>query len=760
MDERKIIKDGQSLESLTNSFDWVNILVTGFLFFTSLLTMGYLAHLREYPYIYDDEFGILGAAATFSGYDWSSIPQNMPFYGQNMPFYGFALSLIITPLFWISLEPTEIYRWVLYVNCFFLSLVVVMAWRIIDSLPFSCSRFFKLLTVISGFTYPSTLFYSQIAMGETILLFCFTAMVWLLTRCLTIKDTSHWNIYLLGFFAGLAPYAHSRGIVITVALGCTFVVAYRKATVKLIDFILCFISAILTYYLLLQIKAYLITKFYVTVRPGTGTITEFLLIFADKLNLTKILTILQVAFGQLTYLVTSSFGLIIAGFFALVLFTTMNYPVWSLTDSRKSQKQYSPSLSEKRAIAILAFFILLSIVLMYSASVVQMAFPVRGDQYFYGRYNDVMMPWLIIVSLLFLFAETYWRRLAWMLIGAAVFILMVYIISFYPVAIFNINMIWSSLPGWFVHIVGEWKIIPQIIAINALICWAGLLFAMFGSRSLFVLALITVFVFTFMQNFIYQHGGGDRAFAHYGKLGTIYKELFKYKKIYVYGLSYETFRHAEAVQFAFPNSEIVPVAEVQGICNNATQIYLDLKQNECIVGEPFYVTDKTAFCVTDTVLQNSIMKIKNSVSFTDYSMPTPAEKLEILNNDKGKIVVSASFSAKFLSFLAKFYYASWARNFLPSAEIVVSCSGLNGSELVSLGVFITDAKGKWVAQWREKININKLAHNGRVQVKVPIRLSTGLFESVPSGEYHLNFALVSNLKWDWRRVVSTNLIVS
>ena len=151
---------------MNNFFNnWKKTLSCSFIFLWFLAITLYLTQQRISPYIFNDEYGVLGAAATFAGYDWTAPSQ--------MPFCGFLLSIFTFPLYFMDLEPSKLYRSILAVNAILIATSAVLALRTIQMLSGTRSEIFRIGAVILALSYPSVLHYSSLALGETALLFCF-----------------------------------------------------------------------------------------------------------------------------------------------------------------------------------------------------------------------------------------------------------------------------------------------------------------------------------------------------------------------------------------------------------------------------------------------------------------------------------------------------------------------------------------------------------------------------------------------------------
>ncbi len=703
-----------------------------FVFVWFLILTFSLVWQREFPYIYDDEYGVLGAAAALAGYDWST--------PAGMPFYGFGLSILIAPLFKLGLDPATLYRAVLSVNGLLVSASAVLAVRTLKMFSLPISRLFRSGIVIAAFSYPAVLFYAGLAMGEVVLQFSFMLVAYSLVSLIGHREPKYAIPILLGLGLGLAPYAHSRGLVFWLAILPVFWLAIRAKWLAPKEAAIALVSAVLVAAAGSGVKAWLISNFYSEVRKGTGSAADFMAERLALLEPEQLTVIARVAFGQFAYLMTSSFGLLLAG---LVGILAAARPLHSAHGNHGGIVDVG---GQRQAIA--AALVGLSFTLMFVVSVIQMGTPVRADHFFYGRYNEVMLPPVLMAALLyFTMFERGKRgaRLMWLAAGLILAALLMLGVSWFPPEVFDRTMIWTTISGWFVHIQGPWKIQPTIIATGTLIGGLVLAMAVVISRRAFLLVVAAMFTAAALHNYAIQHHGGDGAWSWYAKLGAIYANSLSGKGIAIDGDNSMSRLSGEALQFAMPNARVMFDPQKGG----EAEAILDLAGKSCSSGNTVERVGYVSLCVLDESLRADIKKSTTGTEMRPSARSRAAPRLRL----DGPEIIAGGAIGRTCARAVEFFYSGWGRYCLPYAIVHVERGGLNGEERQQIGLFITDGAGKWLGEMRADLDTQKLAQNEALTVKVPVWFDW----EMPSGKYTLHAAIVDKDGWDFRSVASINM---
>lgn len=548
----------------------------------------YFTQQRSFPYVYHDEYGVLGAAAIFSGLAWETSP--------GMAFYGFLLSLLTFPLYWLDLGPTMLYRLVLAVNSLLVASSALLALRTIRLLmPEGQPELWKAGAVFAGFSYPAVMHYSALAVGETTLLFCFFLIAYYLVVLLKTNHIQICSAIILGVGIGMAQYTHPRGVVyVFTGIGIIYY-AYKTGMVLRANFIITVTSAFIAILLLAYVKAYLLTNFY-SHKHENASLISFISARMVCPSIDTVNIFLLKSIGQLIYLVTSTFGLIILGFSILVFTLYKNFKV--------NKALLKPSLikSDANIFNIISGFILSSFILMFVASVLQMVIVTRADSYFYGRYNEILVPALIIVAIIYLSKQS--RKCAmWCFIPCIVIsMLSVLMMDVFFSDVFQMATTWSSVTSWIVYINGPWIINPKVIFIGFSAISTVLVISLFLSRIVFVIVLVLYFSQVALLNFEVQHKGADRKWKVLDALSMNVRHQLSGKEFSVNGSNSTAIIMKEAIQFAFPR---VDVNINNGDLSKADGV-LDYTKDYCTDKNTLAQISNRRFCILNNDLYNQI----------------------------------------------------------------------------------------------------------------------------------------------------------
>lgn len=705
-----------------------------FVFFYFMSFTFYLVTQREFPYLYDDEYGVLGAAAVLAGYDWTA--------PAGMPFYGFGLSLLIAPLYKLGLEPTPLYRAALSVNGLMVAASAILAMRTLRQLELPILGSIRIGIVVAAFSYPAVLFYAGLAMGESVLLFCLMLIIYSLVSIVGREQKQYVMPILLGLGLGLAPYAHTRGLVFWLVAVPIIVLAIRARWLTLKTVAVALAAAALVAAGLAGIKSWILVHFYSELRAGTGSAGDFMASRATLLTPEHLIVIARVAFGQFTYLATSTFGLVLAGIVAC--FTG----AWPLLAAQTQLGAATDLRGQRQAIA--AGLVAMATSLMFTLSVAQMGMPVRADHFFYGRYNEVVLPPVLVAALvLFFVVSESGRRVGvlWLTAAIAVSVLLMFGVSLFPAELFERNMFWNPISGWFVHIHGPWKIEPVRIAVGTLIGGLILVVAFALSRRLFLFGVGIMFVTAALHNYAVQHKGGDEAWSWYGKLNTFYGKPFTGKLLALVDAEGRSRIGSEALQFALPNALVKFDTSELG----SLDVIFDRTWSYCNEENTIGRVGPTVLCVLDENLRRKIEKFAvpellrlSARDLAPASIQIDEERVLLLDG-MWRLCAKAE----------KYFYTKWARYCLPSITVKVERSGVTGLESQKLGLFIIDEAKRWRGEMRHELDGEVLRRDGVVTVRVPLRLLSNL----GPGVYTVNAAIFDEKGWDWRAVASTKLMI-
>lgn len=553
-----------------------------------LVSSLYFTQQRSFPYIYHDEYGVLGAAAIFSGLDWETPP--------GMAFYGFLLSLLTFPLYWLDLGPTGLYRSVLAVNSFLVASSALLALKTIRLLmPDSQSELWRIGAVFAGFSYPAVMHYSALAIGETTLLFCFSLSTYYMAVLLKTNHIQIGYAITLGIGMGMAQYAHPRGVVFIIAGFCTIFYAYKIGMLLRTNFIITVIAIFITVMLLAYVKAYLQTNFY-SHEHENASLLSFVSARVGWPSIATMNLVILKSIGQIIYLATSTFGLILLGL-SILLFNVFNK-----YENVKALLRLSFNKSDANILKILSGFILSSFILMFIASVMQMVIVSRADSFFYGRYNEVIIPTLIIISIMYLSFQSRKNSLRCFIPYIIISVSLVFLIQEFYSEELKMTTNWSSITSWFIYIYGRWEINPKFIFIGMSITSTCLIISLLLSRGIFVTVLTGYFLLVTLLNFEVQHSSSDRNKYILDKISNKAKYELSGYDLKVNGSGTNAKIGGEIMQFTFPKMN---VSFNNGNIREA-DVVLEHKVEYCNAQNTLAYLNRGRICILNKVLYEKI----------------------------------------------------------------------------------------------------------------------------------------------------------
>lgn len=705
-----------------------------FSWFLSLTT--YLAWQRVFPYLFDDEYGVLGAAAVLSGLEWVT--------PQGMPFYGFVLSLLVAPFYKLDLDPTTLYRVALSINGFFVAASAWLALHTVRRASPETPETVAILAVLAAFSYPAVVFYAGLALGETVLLFSLMLTIYGMTRVTSRQGGAVLGGVLFGTGLALAPYAHSRGLAFSLAAIPVVLIAMQAKWVTPRTAVTAMVAAVPVVLMLSTTKTWLIANFYSVVRAGTGSATDFASTRLWILAPEYWSNLLVVAYGQFSYLASASFGLLLVGIGGIIAITL------GLRDVDRGNSSRVTIDDTKRVRIIIAAFVGLSLLGIMALSAISLGMPSHSNHYFYGRYNEVMIPVMIIIAILTLDRvgkKNHRSFLGFWSAAILVSVLSVFFIRWFPDAAFEKPTYWTQITAWFPFASDQWKIRPHAVAsgvaIGGMILFAA---SLIGRRWAYVV-LVSLFLASALHTSTSQHGLADIEGRDYSRLNRAYAGTLE-------GTNIAITRHpvwgalpAEKLQFSLPQSRVhftnSEIAE--------SRVVFDMSGTECDGNDSIWVSESSRFCVYDRKVFSEMQAenaVTNGVRIARTDTPARIEFGET-------IVAVGGFLQRTCAKAVPYFYLGWARYCLPTVNANVSHKGLTGEEHQELSVFVTDMAGEWLNEWRAPLDTRKLAAGKEIKVSLPIRFPSNL----PAGNYRMHVTVFDVEGWDWRSLQSLDLII-
>jgi hypothetical protein len=540
---------------------------------------------RVFPYLYGDEYGVLGAAAALSGLEWRAPP---------MPYYGFLASIVTAPLYLLDLSPGLTYRLTLAVNALMLAgsgWLTLKLLRLVKMPGPAADPRSPLLIVLAAYTYPGVVHLSSLALGESVLLFVFTANAFLLARLLCADTStnarSSLESALLGLSLGAAPFAHSRGLAFLIAGVIVLALAAWARRVRGLHLALITVFLSLSFGALARVKAHLLASFYGDIVASTSSGMDFaaraVQMVADP---ARIVELLRIAFGQLFYLTTSSYGIWLLGALLLV---AVQQRFWTRALPRGGVRQGAGDAG----LQLLLAYLLCSIVLLYSVSVLALAVPKRADHYFYGRYNEVLMPAVAVLALVAM-ARTNARHVRYAIVFAVCSVVaMALVVSRYPPEIFDMRIAYAQISGWFIHRQQDWKIDPIAIMYRVAACQMVLALLLLKSRRAFLAALVVFNAYISWYLFTQRHMEVDRLDPNWKEFAALEARLDGRLDGHSIRVAGGKPNRPMALQFALPASRVI-----YGSSSETPDALLDYTGRRCHPGRVVARVTGAALCYT------------------------------------------------------------------------------------------------------------------------------------------------------------------
>jgi len=327
------------------------------------------------PDILDDELGYWGNAAYMVGYDWSEVMAGMSYYSYG---YSFVLALLLK----LFTSPFTLYRAAALFNVMFMVATFFLNYLIFRRLFEKISPILLQLCAFCFTLYSSYLVQSKIAWPETILLFMFSLVLFLLIHL--NSESKIWKIIVLGISSIYIYVIHQRtlGILLSILI-IIFVMFFLKRINRkqlfafMLTCIVCFIASS-------WLKNELVDNLYKV--PGevlgndySSQIGKIKTLF----TLSGLKVFIKALSGQVFYLGTSTFLL-----FYLGAFKSLERSFSCIKSVIKKIRKQPFEIGKYDEIYL---FLLLCIGSTIVISSIFMTSPRRMDHLVYGRYNETLV---------------------------------------------------------------------------------------------------------------------------------------------------------------------------------------------------------------------------------------------------------------------------------------------------------------------------------------------------------------------------------
>lgn len=330
--------------------------------------------------LYPDEFGYWASAAGAVGYDWSEV-------ASMGSYYSFGYSLILIPVLKLFSGGVAAYRAAIAINTILVCVGMLLLKGLMKRIFPNISEIKN--TFISGIAamYPPWIFYMQMTLAESLLILLFIAITYLLV-CLIQKP----SIITAGLLAIVFIYSysvHMRSVGVILA-GIAVLVLWGLKSPAIRKHLLIFLAVLaIACGAVLFIKRNVILNVFTYADADELSVHGYgsqLLKIRQLLSPEGIFSLLVEMLAKIFYLGLSSFGIF----------------YWTFWWSIKETAGIFRKLIHKRPCYIqnyLAVFLFLSIMAEILISSIFLHDSVRIDTLIYGRYNEFLMPVIMVLGI-------------------------------------------------------------------------------------------------------------------------------------------------------------------------------------------------------------------------------------------------------------------------------------------------------------------------------------------------------------------------
>ena len=312
-----------------------------------------------------DEFGYWFYAARFAGYEWSDI-------ASLSSYYSYGYSLVLFPVFLICKNGVTAYRVALLANFMLLAMDLFILQKLGDRVSPFCAA--------AAVFYPTWIFYAGTTFAEILLVTLYIVICRLVLKYLKTDQNSFMALLLIAMF--YMYFVHMRAVGVLLS-GIVTLVVYdlcngRKRVKYLLLLMLC---AVLLFAVGMMIKKYWTNMIYGGASDELGNASDYvgqieklIYIFTPK-GFSDLM--ISVA-GKVLYLGLASFGIAYLG---------IGYTLSRVIRLKADRTNY------------FYLFVLLSTSAAVMISAIYTVYPGRVDTLAYGRYQEYVMPVLIMAGI-------------------------------------------------------------------------------------------------------------------------------------------------------------------------------------------------------------------------------------------------------------------------------------------------------------------------------------------------------------------------
>lgn len=339
------------------------------------LTILYLRFIGDYKgfFLSEDELGYWGNAAGIAGLDWGNILEGTSYYSYG---YSFILAILLK----LPLKPIYIYRLAVGLNALYILIAFYSSYYIFTRLFPNISKIYISFACMSAMSYVSYVAQSGVSWPELFMVMLFwliVLQVYLLCHNVTTLR--------LAIFVGEIVYiytVHMRTLSVIFA-GCLFLLFLGVENKSIYKKLVLAILGVISLFILSNGVKYIFQSQIYNAAEATNMVNDYSSILGKSFSVDMLIGFLLAALGQVYGLVVSSCGFIVVGFVGAID---------CLVDKWK----------QKNREAFLYGFILIVFIasLFISAFFLRWSTTSRYDSFFYSRYLDNVISFLLILGMI------------------------------------------------------------------------------------------------------------------------------------------------------------------------------------------------------------------------------------------------------------------------------------------------------------------------------------------------------------------------
>ena len=335
--------------------------------------------------IFPDEFAYWSYAARVNGYDWSAVTSLAPYYS-----YGY--SLILIPIFALFKNAVTAYRVAVSINFIFLYIGFAALVRTMRSMV-SDKKIPIILFSALAILLPCNLFYTQITLTEVFLVCLYITAGALLFHYLESDRLSTLFMLMLTLMYLYTVHMRTVGVLLSAIMVLVFHILSRKERRWHILVVLG--TALVLFILADMLKQYAYLSVYgginrelVADNDYSGQLAKIQYIFTGQGFYDFVIHIL----GKILYLGLATWGVFYWGVYVLIK---------HVGKMLQSIKKHIPVTTQQ----MFALFVLFSVILQIVISTIYLLTLGEIGDYTYGRYNEMVIPFVMVLGLVTLWQE-------------------------------------------------------------------------------------------------------------------------------------------------------------------------------------------------------------------------------------------------------------------------------------------------------------------------------------------------------------------